>query len=119
MIECPNYDEIVNFLYSGNDEISKYLIDCYQEYIFNVKSLKSKINIDNIMKEYIEKKDFYKYVQNYFDVCKNADIFNSYDKVVRKLFKLYILLLKLILLQFLLFYSTRYPFANVSNVIIS
>lgn len=85
---CPNYDKIVNFLYLENDIISKFLINCYQEYLFNIKSEKSKLKIDNIMGLYTDKEDFYKYVQNYFDLSNN-EIYDSYDKVVRKLIKVY------------------------------
>lgn len=83
----PNYDKIVNFLYEENDDISKLLIDYYQQYLFNIKSNKSKSNIDNIMNIYTEKTDFYKYVQQYFK--ENDDIYDTYDRVIKKLNKLY------------------------------
>ena len=85
---CPHYDKIVNFLYLENDINSKFLINCYQEYIFNIKSEKSKLKIDMIMGLYTEKEDFYKYTQSYFELSNN-EIFDSYDKVIRKLIKVY------------------------------
>ena len=72
--DCPNYDKIVNFLYLENDIISKLLIEYYQEYVFNIKSEKSKLKIDSIMSLYADKEDFYKYVQNYFDISNNNEI---------------------------------------------
>lgn len=80
-----NYDVITNFLYEENTTITKLLINSYQEYVFNIKSSRSKKNIDNIMGLYIEKGDFYKYViENIKD-----DIFLPYDKVIRKLNNIY------------------------------
>ena len=87
--DCPNYDKIVNVLYLENDIISKLLIEYYQEYVFNIKSEKSKLKIDSIMSLYADKEDFYKYVQNYFDISNNNEIYDSYDKVIRKLVKVY------------------------------
>ena len=85
---CKYYDKIVNFLYLENDIISKLLINYYQEYIFNIKSEKSKIKLDEIMNLYTDKEDFYKYVQDVFDL-KNNEIYDNYDKVIRKLLKIY------------------------------
>lgn len=85
----PNYDKIVDFLYKENDNISKQLIECYQEYLFTIKSVKSKENIDNIMNLYTEKEDFYKYVQNYFSENDCLELYDSYDKVIKKLIKVY------------------------------
>ncbi len=87
--DCPNYDKIVNFLYLENDIVSKLLIEYYQEYVFNIKSEKSKLKIDGIMGLYTDKEDFYKYVQNYFDISNNNEIYDNYDKVIRKLVKVY------------------------------
>ena len=82
----PNYDKIVNFLYEESDEISNKLIECYQEYIFNIKNKKCKEKIDIVMDEYTNKDFFYKYVQDYFS---NNDLYDTYDKIVIKLNKLY------------------------------
>ena len=87
--DCPNYDKIVNFLYLENDIVSKLLIEYYQEYVFNIKSEKSKLKIDGIMGLYTDKEDFYKYVQNYFDISNNNEIYDNSDKVIRKLVKVY------------------------------
>lgn len=87
--DCPNYDKIVNFLYEENDTISKLLIHCYQEYSFTIKSNKSRLHIDEIMNLYTDKGDFYKFIQNYFDVSKSNELFDSYDKLIIKLNRLY------------------------------
>lgn len=81
-----NYDTIINFLYEENNEISKFLIECYQEYIFNIKNKKSISNIDNIMNEYVKKNGFYRFVNNYF---KTDNKYNSFDKIILQLNKLY------------------------------
>ena len=82
---CKHYDKIVNFLYLENDIISKLLINYYQEYVFNIKSEKSKIKVDEIMNLYTDKEDFYKYVQ----LKLQDDIYDNYEKVIRKLIKIY------------------------------
>lgn len=82
---CKYYDKIVNFLYLENDIISKLLIDCYQEYVFNIKSEKSKIKLDEIMNLYTDKDEFYKCVQ----LKLKDDIYDNYEKVIRKLVKIY------------------------------
>ena len=86
---CKYYDKIVNFLYLENDIISKLLIHYYQEYVFNTKSEKSKIKLDEIMSLYTDKEDFYKYVQNVFDLKKSNEIYDNYDKIIRKMLKIY------------------------------
>ena len=82
---CKHYDKIVNFLYLENDIMSKLLIDYYQEYVFNIKSEKSKIKVDEIMNLYTDKEDFYKYVQ----LKLQDDIYDNYERVIRKLIKIY------------------------------
>ncbi len=86
---CKNYDKIVNFLYLENDIISKLLINYYQEYIFNIKSEKSKKKLDEIMNLYTDKGDFYKFIQTFFSLNNSNEIYDNYDKVIRKLLKLY------------------------------
>ena len=85
----PHYDKIVEFLYEDNDLISKLIISHYQDYLANIKSKQSKLNIDHIMDVYTEKEEFYKYVQNYFDLEVNQDLLDSYDKVMLRIIKLY------------------------------
>ena len=84
MIISKYYDDIVNFLYEEDDIISKTLISSYQEYVFKIKNKQSKQTIDNILYEYINKTDFYKYVQENFE-----NLYSSYDKVVLSLKRLY------------------------------
>lgn len=80
----PNYDKIVNFLYEENDLISKLLIDNYRDYLTHIKSKKSKKEIDEMMNAYTDKADFYKRVQEYFNLEENHELLDSYDKVIRK-----------------------------------
>ena len=86
---CKYYDKIVNFLYLENDIISELLINYYRDYVFNIKSEKSKIRIDKIMNLYTEKEEFYKYIQRIFNLEKNNEIYDNYEKLMRKLLKLY------------------------------
>lgn len=81
-----HYDEIVNFQYEDNDELSNFLIDCYQKYIFSIKNKKSISNIDKIMKEYVKKEDFYKFVKSNFN---EEDRYDSFDRIMLNLNKLY------------------------------
>lgn len=80
------YDEIVNFLYEDNDELSIFLIDCYQKYLSSIKSSKSIKTIDKTMIEYVKKEEFYKFVKENFDI---EDKYNTFDKIVLYLNKLY------------------------------
>lgn len=80
----PHYDKIVNFLYEENDLISKLLIDNYQDYLTHIKSKHSKLELDEMMNCYTDKSDFYKKVQDYFNLEENHDLLDSYDKVMRK-----------------------------------
>ena len=81
-----NYDTIVNFLYEENDDLSSFLVDNYQKYIFSIKNKKSISNIDKTMNEYVKKEKFYKFVKENF---KEEDKYDTYDKIVLKLNKLY------------------------------
>ena len=83
--DTENYDKIINFLYEENTTITKLLINSYQEYVFNIKSSRSKKNIDKIMGLYIDKGDFYKYILDNID----DNIYLPYDKVIRKLNNIY------------------------------
>lgn len=80
--DAVNYDTIINFLYEENTTITKLLINSYQEYIFNIKSSRSKKNIDKIVFLYIDKGDFYRYVNDNIEL---DDIYLPYDKVMKKL----------------------------------
>ena len=81
-----NYDQIVNFLYEENDDLSSFLIDNYQKYIFSIKNKKSISNIDKTMSEYVKEESFYKFVKENF---KEEDKYDTYDEIVLKLNKLY------------------------------
>lgn len=84
-----HYDKIVNFLYEDNNSISKLLIENYQEYLLWVKNKNSKKKMDIILDEYTEKKDFYRFVQNEFNLDVSNELLEGYDRVMRKLLKLY------------------------------
>lgn len=81
LTNIENYNDISNFLYKDSSPITKILINSYQEYIFNIKSSRSKKNIDKIMKLYIEDNEFYKYVTNNIKI---EEIYLPFDKVIKK-----------------------------------
>ncbi len=74
---CPNYDFIVAFDINANDNITKQLIDCYRDYIFNMDE-KNKEDLNLIQQfdlsifEYINNNKFFKKVQDHFS--NNEDI---------------------------------------------
>lgn len=80
----PNYDKIVNFLYQENDEISKILIENYQEYLFG--NNKNKKKLDMIFDIYTNKDEFYRYIQSYF-LEYNDELYNL--KLMSNICKLY------------------------------
>lgn len=84
-----HYDKIVEFLYEDNDTISKLLIDYYQEYLKKIKNKKSKQTMDLIMNEYTNQTGFYNYIQQYFNPNQNNELVDNYDKVMKKVRKLY------------------------------
>lgn len=84
--KLPNYDKITNFLYEEDELFSKMLVDIYQQYIFNIKTIKSKIYIDEIMGLYIDKSNFYEFVRNNLSIDK---LYNPYEKVIKELKELY------------------------------
>ncbi len=89
-VKCsPNYNDIVNFLYEDNSVISNFIISYYQEYLSSIKSKKSKEKLDLVLKEYIKKEEFYKYVQKHFDIEETNKLFDNYIKVMQKMYKLY------------------------------
>lgn len=62
---CFNYDEIINYNIRENDDITKELINYYQDYVFLNYREKDKIKtLDLIIYEYIKNRDFYNFLQD-------------------------------------------------------
>ncbi|MBO4601117.1 MAG: hypothetical protein J5634_02655 [Bacilli bacterium] len=62
---CPNFHKIVNFDIDQDDQISRKLINIYQDYIFdidlaNVEETKLVNQIDNALSRYIDDYEFRK-----------------------------------------------------------
>lgn len=71
LVCCKNYDAIINFHYPNYDYISEKLIGAYQEYLFQVdqndpKAIHIATQLDQVMYAYVESRNFYRYVQNYY-----------------------------------------------------
>ena len=81
----PNYDKIVNFLYQTNDEISKQLIEYFQDYLFESRS-RYKTKMDFVLDKYTDEDEFFNYVQKYFS---ENEIYGEGSKILKKLCQLY------------------------------
>lgn len=84
MIKVKQNDKILNFLYEDNDEISKKLIECYQELMFN-KNKNIKL-FYQILDEYTNKNGFYKYLQQNFP---DEDLYELNDQIIKKVISIY------------------------------
>lgn len=82
----PNYDKIVNFLYQENDEISKVLIENFQEHLFGNNKNKKKLDI--VFDAYTNKDEFYRYIQNYFKEFSD-DLYSPCVKLMNNMCRLY------------------------------
>lgn len=80
----PNYDKIVNFLYQETDEISKILVENYQEHLFG--NNKNKKKLDMIFDIYTNKDEFYHYIQNYFSEFKDELYSSKLMSIMSKLY---------------------------------
>lgn len=66
---CPNYDEIINYNVKNNDEISRSLINYYEDFVFLNFDNKIQLNeLDSILYEYIKDAKFYKFIQDGFKI---------------------------------------------------
>ena len=86
---CPHYDDIINYDFDYNDELSIDLIDWYKDLIFscdgnNEKETKIIKMIDNSMYMYVSD---YKYRRGLSDIITVRDIDLNSDKSIKKLIK--------------------------------
>lgn len=68
----PNYDKIVEFDYHVDDNVSRYLIDGYREYLFGVdledETMLEKVKLfDKAIYEYVTNNDFFKKVKDHLE----------------------------------------------------
>lgn len=77
---CPNYDDIIGYNINDNDDISRNLINYYEDFVFLNFDDKCKINeLDSILFEYISDRDFYKFIQNRFKY--EGDVLPIFDEL--------------------------------------
>ncbi len=77
---CPNYDEIIGYNIKNNDEISRNLINYYEDFVFLNFDDKNKISkLDLILYEYIKDRDFYKFIQDRFK--SEGDVLPLFDEL--------------------------------------
>ena len=86
---CPHYDEIINFEFDYNDEITIDLIDWYKELIFSCDGNDEKESkiikmIDNSMYLYVND---YKYRKGLSKIISTKDIDLNSEKSIKKLIK--------------------------------
>ena len=103
---CPHYDEIINFEFDYNDEITIDLIDWYKDLIFScdgddeneIKIIKL---IDNSMYMYVND---YKYRKGLSNIINPREIDLNSEKNIKKLIKK------------ILDYTSRYETNEILNV---
>lgn len=77
---CPNYDTIINFNIKANDEITRNLINYYEDFVFLNFDDKKKLNeLDLILFEYISNVNFYKFIQDRFK--HEGDVLPLFDEL--------------------------------------
>lgn len=82
---CPNYDEIISYNINDNDEISRDLINYYEDFVFLNFDDKSKISkLDLILYKYIKDREFYKFIQDRFK--SEGDVLPLFDEL-KKLYE--------------------------------
>lgn len=103
---CPHYDEIINFDFDYNDEITIDLIDWYKDLIFSCNGNDEKETeiikmIDNSMYMYVND---YKYRKGLSKIisCKDIDLNN--EKSIKRLIKK------------ILDYTSKYETTKILNV---
>lgn len=103
---CPHYDEIINFDFDYNDEITIDLIDWYKDLIFSCNGNDEKETeiikmIDNSMYIYVND---YKYRKGLSKIisCKDIDLNN--EKSIKRLIKK------------ILDYTSKYETTKILNV---
>lgn len=106
---CPHYDEIINYEFDYNDEITIDLIDWYKDLIFScdgndeneTKIIKM---IDNSMYKYVND---YKYRKGLSKIISPRDIDLNSNKSIKKLIKK------------ILDYTNKYENIEILNVVSS
>lgn len=103
---CPHYDEIINFDFDYNDEITIDLIDWYKDLIFscdgnNDKEVEIIKMIDNSMYIYVND---YKYRKGLSKIISSRDIDLNSERSIKKLIKK------------ILDYTSKYETTEVLNI---
>lgn len=82
---CPNYDEIISYNIKDKDEISRELINYYEDFVFINFNDKNKLSeLDLILYKYIKDTDFYKFIQDRFQ--REGDVLPLFDEL-KKLYE--------------------------------
>ena len=77
---CPYYDDVINYNVKECDEISRNLINYYEDFVFLNFENKNKLNeLDLIMYEYIRDVKFYKFIQDRFK--SEGDVLPLFDEL--------------------------------------
>lgn len=103
---CPHYDEIINFNFDYNDEITIDLIDWYKDLIFSCdgddeNEIEIIRMIDNSMYRYVND---YKYRKGLSKIISPKDIDLNSERSIKKLIKK------------ILDYTSKYETAEILNV---
>lgn|SRR5574344_1600780 len=68
---CKYYDDVVNYSYDEDDELSNSLLDSYVSFIYNlnldIDCADNMIEYDNIMHKYVTDKDFNQYLHRDYE----------------------------------------------------
>lgn len=77
---CINYDEIIAYNTKHDDEISRNLINYYEDFVFiNFEDKEKLKQLDLILYEYIKDREFYNYIQDRFK--KEGDVLPLFDEL--------------------------------------
>lgn len=103
---CPHYDEIINFNFDYDDEITIDLIDWYRDLIFSCDGDDEKETeiikmIDNSMYRYVND---YRYRKGLSKIITHREIDLNSEKSIKKLIKK------------ILDYTTKYETTEILNV---
>lgn len=90
----PNYDIIVEFNYDADDIVSRYLIDGYREYLFNLDlenlEMLEKVKLfDKAIYEYVTNNDFFKKVKNHLENSEDLENESYYSELIDDINKFY------------------------------
>lgn len=77
---CPYYDQIINYNVKADDEISRNLINYYEDFVFlNFNNEIELKELDLILYKYIKDVNFYKFIQDRFK--KEGDVLPLFDEL--------------------------------------